>query len=71
VQKKFAKTLGQNVCRLRNQAGLTQEQLAERADISRRFLQEVEAGQKIPSIYIAAKIRAALNCSWDSLTQSI
>ncbi len=39
-----------NVNRLRTENGLTQEQLAERADMSRRFLQEVEKGEKIPTV---------------------
>ncbi|MEO0453866.1 MAG: helix-turn-helix transcriptional regulator [Verrucomicrobiota bacterium] len=67
----FDKVFGQNVYRLRNEAKLTQEQLAEKADMSRRFLQEIEAGQKTPSILIAARIREALHCDWEELMKNI
>ena len=49
------------------QAGLTQDQLSERADISRRFLQEIEAGQKNPTVNVAYRLKRALKCSWDQL----
>ncbi|MDR1146709.1 MAG: helix-turn-helix domain-containing protein [Verrucomicrobiales bacterium] len=65
------KTFGQNLYHLRNQAALTQEQLAERANISRRFLQEIEAGQKNPTIPLAARLRAALQCSWETLLRGL
>jgi len=50
---------------------LTQEKFAEEADISRRFLQEIEAGEKAPTIKTAAKLRTALNCSWDKLFEAM
>lgn len=65
------KIFGKNICRLRTQAGLTQEALAERADMSRRFLQEIEAGKKNASMMIAAKLRKALKCSWDSIAEGL
>ncbi|PTX98219.1 XRE family transcriptional regulator [Spartobacteria bacterium LR76] len=63
----FSQNFGKNVNRLRTENGLTQEQLAERADMSRRFLQEVEKGEKIPTVKIAARLRRALKCTWDDL----
>jgi transcriptional regulator with XRE-family HTH domain len=62
---------GKNVNRLRNLANLTQEQLSERADISRRYLQMIEAGQHVPTIEVAAKIRKALKLTWDELCRDI
>lgn len=62
---------GKNVNRLRNLANLTQEQLSERADISRRYLQMIEAGRYVPTIAVAAKIRKALKLSWDELCRDI
>ncbi len=58
---------GRNVCRLRTAREYTQEQLAEKADISRRYLQEIEAGEMNPTVNIATRLRRALKCSWDEL----
>jgi transcriptional regulator with XRE-family HTH domain len=58
---------GQNVCKLRMAKALTQEKLAEKADISRRHLQRIESGEKNPSVGIIAGLRRALDCSWNDL----
>jgi DNA-binding XRE family transcriptional regulator len=58
---------GQNVCRLRTAAKFTQEGLAEKADLSRRFVQEIEAGTKNPSVNTAVSLKKALQCSWNDL----
>jgi transcriptional regulator with XRE-family HTH domain len=63
--------LGRNVSRLRNQIRLTQEELAEKAEISRGFLQEIEKGGKNPTINVTARLRKALQCSWMELLQGI
>ena len=62
---------GKNVSRLRSAAGLTQEVLAEKAEISVRYLQFVEAGRYTPTVTVAARIRNALGCSWDELCRSL
>ena len=58
---------GQNVCRLRTTAKLTQESLAEKADLSRRFVQEIEAGSKSPTVTTVVRLKKALACSWNDL----
>lgn len=58
---------GQNVCRLRTSAKLTQENLAEKADLSRRYIQEIESGSKNPSVNTAVRLKMALACSWNDL----
>jgi len=63
--------LGQNVCRLRTQKALTQEQLAEKADLSRRYLQRIESGERNPTVDVLAKLRRALACSWNDLFEDI
>ncbi len=63
--------LGSNVCRRRLELGLTQEQLAEQAEISRRYLQQIEAGEMNPTINIVTRIRVALRCSWDQICEKI
>jgi len=62
-RKQFAR----NLSRLRAAAGLTQEALAEKAEISVRYVQFVEAGRYIPTVAVAGRIREALDCSWDDL----
>ena len=55
----------------RQRLGLTQEALAEKADISHRYLQSLEAGQKQPSINVVAQLRTALKCPWDELLKGM
>lgn len=50
---------------------MIQEKLAEKADISRRYLQMVEAGRYSPTIEVASRLRAALNVSWDELLKGL
>jgi DNA-binding XRE family transcriptional regulator len=71
VVKKSGKVFGQTVCKLRAEAGLTQEKLAEKADISRRYLQLIEAGRYVPTIEIASRLRAALKASWEILLRGV
>ena len=52
-------------------AGLTQEKLAEKADISLRYVQQLEAGQRNPSIATLVRLRKALGCSYDDLFRSL
>ena len=65
------RTFGQNVYRLRNQAELTQETLAEKADISRRYVQMIEASKYTPTIEVARRLRAALKVTWDELMKGL
>lgn len=62
--------IGDNVCRLRMENGLTQEELAERALLSPKGIQKVEAG--ISGMYIETLIRIAnaLNVSLDILADT-
>ena len=52
-------------------ARLTQEQLAEKADIRRRYLQQIEAGEMNPTINVATRLGNALRCSWNRLCDGI
>ena len=53
--------LGVRIRALRKAAGLTQEQLAEEADVSVNFIGYVERGQRAPSIKTLEQITQALN----------
>jgi DNA-binding XRE family transcriptional regulator len=41
--------------------------LAERAELSRRYIQEIEAGAKNPTVNTVIQLKKALHCSWDDL----
>jgi transcriptional regulator with XRE-family HTH domain len=65
------KIFGKNVVKLRTDKRLTQEKLAEKAEISHRYLQSIEAGKKQPSINVVGRIRKGLGCSWDELLTGV
>jgi len=65
------RTLGRTVARLRTQAGLSQERLAEVAEVHVRFLQKVEAGQFGASLLVLGKIKKAVKASWDELLRGV
>ena len=59
--------LGLRVRKVRLLRGLTQEQLAERADVVNSYSGVIERGEKKASINTLVKIANALNCSVDYL----
>lgn len=58
---------GANVRRARTKCGMTQEKLAELADLNIRTVQKIEAGQTNILITTAARIQKALACNWQTL----
>ena len=58
---------GANVRRLRIESGITQDNLAEAADLNIRTVQKIEAGQTNILITTAARIQKALACDWGKL----
>lgn len=54
---------GKRVRSLRRARGLTQEQLAEAADLNPRTVQKIEAGQINIVLTTLARIQSALNCT--------
>ncbi|MEI8042375.1 MAG: helix-turn-helix transcriptional regulator [Verrucomicrobiota bacterium] len=61
------KVFGEAIRRYRRKAGLTQEGLAERVDVSPRYIQSVEAGEYFPSLATLVRLRAVLRCEWNEL----
>ena len=53
--------LGSTIKRLREQKNLTQEQLAEKADIHTSYIGQIERGMRYPSLKILFKIADSLN----------
>jgi transcriptional regulator with XRE-family HTH domain len=67
VVQKQLHTFGGNVRRLRVERNLTQEALAEKADLNIRTVQKIEAGQTNILITTAPRIQKALGCDWHRL----
>jgi transcriptional regulator with XRE-family HTH domain len=61
------KNIGANVRRLRVAAGLTQGQLAERADMADATISRVERGRLEPSSTLISKLAGALRVKVDDL----
>ena len=59
--------LRNNLQQIRKSRGLTQQQLSESADVSRKSINAVENGIYIPSTVLALKIARALECSVEDL----
>lgn len=57
------KLVGQNVKALREAKGLSQEELAHRADIHVTYLSGVENGRRNPTILVLERIANALDVS--------
>jgi transcriptional regulator with XRE-family HTH domain len=71
LRKLKNRTFGQSVYSLRNSANLTQEQLAKKADISRRYVQMIEAARYTPTIDVASRLREALGTTWEYLLKGL
>ena len=61
------KTLGNNVRNERKLQNLTQEQLAEKADISTVFLSQIENARKVPSLETVYAIASALGLTMENI----
>lgn len=59
--------LQNNLQQMRKSKGLTQQQLSESADVSRKSINAVENGIYIPSTVLALKIARTLDCSVEEL----
>ncbi|MBI2600468.1 helix-turn-helix transcriptional regulator [Candidatus Daviesbacteria bacterium] len=53
--------LGKKIHKLRKGAGMTQEQMAERLDLSTKYVQFIETGHRKPSLRTIYKIARVLN----------
>ena len=63
------KKLLNNLEGLRRSAGLTQQELSESAEVSRKSINAIENGIYVPSTVLSLKIAKTLNCSVEDLFQ--
>ena len=61
------KNLLNNLEQLRKAAGLTQQELSESAEVSRKSINAIENGIYVPSTVLALKIAKTLSCSVEDL----
>ena len=61
------KKLLNNLEKLRKSAGLTQQELSESADVSRKSINAIENGIYVPSTVLALNISRTLGCKVEDL----
>lgn len=61
------KKLLNNLEQLRKAAGLTQQELSESADVSRKSINAIENGIYVPSTVLGLKIAKTLDCTVEDL----
>jgi len=66
---KHHKNLLNNLEAFRKSAGLTQQELSERADVSRKSINAIENGIYTPSTVLSLKIAKTLSCTVEDLFQ--
>ena len=64
---KHHKNLLNNLQELRKSAGLTQQELSESAEVSRKSINAIENGVYVPSTVLALKIAETIGCSVEDL----
>ncbi len=64
-------TVGKQIRKRRTELKWTQEQLAERCDLSLSYMGAVERGEKLPSLETFIRIANALEVSSDSLLSGV
>jgi transcriptional regulator with XRE-family HTH domain len=67
LDQRWIRNLGTRIRAQRKAAGLTQERLAELADVAPRTIQKIEAGDITILVTTLARIRRAIGCRCDDL----
>ncbi len=64
------KLVGRNVKRIRQEKGLTQEQLAEVSGFSQQYISGLEQGRRNPTVVTVYELAMALGVSYMELLRS-
>jgi len=70
-KERFAKKVGVILQEARKKKGLTQEQLADKADFHRTYIGFMEQGVYSPNLYSLTKIAKALNVKLSDLIKKL
>lgn len=62
-------SIGENIRLNRDKVGMTQDELAEKAGISRNYISDLENNRYIPSVKTLSKIAKVLNMNLDFLLE--
>lgn len=62
--------LGIIIARLRKEAGITQEELAYRAEIHASYVSQLERGRKSPTVAVLTRIARALGVPTSTIIQA-
>ncbi len=65
------KDIAQTIAKLRHEANISQEELADRAGIHRTYVSQIERSLKSPSLQVLMQIAAALNTSASEIIKEI
>jgi len=68
---KYRRILGENIRASRKQAGLSQEKLAEKAELNSAYVSDVERGKENISVDALMRIANALGATLNDLTRGI
>lgn len=63
------KKLLNNLEDIRKMAGITQQELSEKAEVSRKSINAIENGVYVPSTVLALRISKTLNCKVEDIFQ--
>ncbi len=64
-------SFGQNVARIRDQRGLSQDKLAEKADLDRTYISGIERGVRNPGVKTVIRIAKALHVTVGELCKGV
>lgn len=68
---KYRKVLGDNIRTHRRKAGLSQEKLAEKADLHHNYVGDIERGEENVSVDALMRIAKALNVQFVDLVHNV
>lgn len=71
IHDRTLRAFGRNVARLRDERGLTQDALAEKADLDRTYLSGIERGLRNPGIKTVIRLARALDTSVAELCEGV
>ena len=67
TKETFSHKVGQQLRQIRKEQNLTREQLAEQANISSKYLYEIEKGRKNCSLYIIYRLCSCLKVNLEHI----
>ena len=71
VRDKTLVAFGRNVARIRDEKELSQDKLAEKADLDRTYLSGIERGVRNPGIKVVIRLARALGVTVDQLCKGV